>query len=439
MKFSIHILSVMSILLLVSACEIEGVESDNTPRQDFNGQNYVLACEDASNSDITRFFCFEMSEVIGNTQPYELLSENSLFTNSDPSTSAGHHQIGSTFFAMAKDKKGKSSTPGVYRLTLNRSNRVIINQSLNLRMNNLFPSRKLCIVNKELGFFYNEGLMPHSIYSFNPGEMTVGRAIDLKEAIEAYRPGVTWFDESRNNMVRTGSLSLDEKEGKLYVSIAFLQTAAFNIIADDETDFHLAVVDIATGKVDKIITYPETRTVGFFVSENNPTSKDRQGNLYFCSWGWNQYGKSTPSKIFRIKAGETDFDTNWEFNIDNVFGQGRIAQSMISYNNKIYLHVSKNKYGFEDDDSGKSSKIELDYYEFDPADMSYRKLDIPTSNPSSRMNVFSIIDDKLYVCVANSANGKFNGIYSVDADGKVNQEIAVLNKYRPVRLYQLNN
>ncbi len=422
----------------IQSCEVENLENDNTPRLDFTFNNYVLAVEEASNSDITRFFTFEMNEVKNNTEPYELLSEESLFTNSDPSTSAGYQSIGKYFFAMAKDKKGMSSTPGIYRLSLNMSNRVFINESLNLRKNNLFPSRKLCIVDRNLGFYYNEGLSPQSIYMFNPYTMNTTGSIDLKEAIMNFRPDAKWLDESGNNMVRTGSLVLDEKEGKLYVSVVFLETVGFNIIADSETNFYLAVIDIETKQVEKIISYPNTRTVGFFVSENNPTAKTESGDMYLCSWGWNQFGTPTESKIFRIERGETDFDKTWEFNVDKYFGKGRIAQSIISYNNKIYLHISTIKYTFSDSDS-EGSKIEMEYYELNPQDMSIRKLDIPASNPSARMNVFSIADDKLYICVPNSSTGKINGIYSINRDGTIAKEILLQNKYRPVRLYKLTN
>lgn len=438
MKSLKHLYFAIAGLLLMQSCEIENLENENVSREDFTFNNYVLATEEASNSDITRFFTFEMEKVVGNTEPYELLSETALFTNSDPSTSAGHHSVGNYFFALAKDKKGMSSTPGIYRLSINRNDRIFINESLNLRKNNLFPSRKLCIADRHLGFYYNEGLSPQSIYKFDPYTMLTTGSIDLKEAIINFRPNANWLDESGNNMIRTGSLVLAEKEGKLYVSVVFLETVGFNIIADSETNFHLAVIDIASEKVEKIISYPNTRTVGFFVSENNPTTIDERGDMYLCSWGWNQFGTPTESKVFRIQKGETDFDKTWEFNIDKHFGKERIAQSIISYNNKIYLHISTIKYMFSDSDS-EGSKIEMEYYELNPQDMSVHKLDIPSSNPSARMNVFSVIDNKLYICVPNRSTDKFNGIYSMDRKGKLVKEISIQNKYRPGRLYKLTN
>src|SRR5690606_20480427 len=132
--------------------------------------------------------------------------------------------------------------------------------------------------------------------------------IDLKPLITAFRPGVKWVDESGNNLVRTGSLVLDYKEGKLYVSVVFLEKAAFNLIAENEQHFYLAVIDVFTQKAEKIISFNGIKTVGFFVSENKASSVD-QNTMYLCSWGWNQLNTGNPSKIIRIKPGETEFDT----------------------------------------------------------------------------------------------------------------------------------
>jgi len=62
-----------------------------------------------------------------------------------------------------------------------------------------------------------------------------------------------------------------------------LEATSFNLIAN----FYLAVIDIASNQVKKIITYEGAKTVGFFVSENCSVDLDKENdNLYFCSWGW---------------------------------------------------------------------------------------------------------------------------------------------------------
>ena len=68
--------------------------------------------------------------------------------------------------------------------------------------------------------------------------------------------------------------------------------------------------------------------------------------------------------------------------------------------------------------------IKMYFYEFDPATPNeYRKLAIPSSNPSPRINVFNIIDDKLFIAVANAQSDKTNGLYSIDRDGELKKEM----------------
>lgn len=424
-----------------SGCTLDNLEDDNNfPKTDFSYFNYVLATEDAVTPDITRFFSFSYGE-INPEQSYDLIASGQVFVNSDPSTSSGHHSFKNFIFSMAKDKNGYSSTPGIYRLTLNTENRSFIDSEIYIGKNNLFPSRKLSIVNQHTAFFYNEDLGQQTIQQFDPTTMIIKESLDLRPYIEAFRPEAEFQDVYGNNLVRTGSLVLDHKDNKLYVSIVFLEQANFNLISEDEQNFYLAVIDIPTFSFEKIIQYNGAKTVGFFVSENNPTTKDEDGNLYFCSWGWNQFYSHNPSKVFRIKKDETEFDQDWLIDIETLFGPGRIAQSIISYNNKIYLHISEEAYTFDtSEETGTQTGLKMHYYEFDPNQPNeYRLLDIPASNPASRINVFSIVDDKLFMAVPNSVAGNFNGLYSIDRNGEIKKEISIENKYRPTRLYKLGD
>lgn len=423
--------------LLSPACIVENMEDQvDIPKTDYSRFNYVLAAEDASTEDITIFFTFNLDEV-NPEKMYDLIGSTDIFVNSNPSVSSGYYALNQYFFSLAKDKKGYSSTPGLYRLTLNKDNRVFIEQNLSISKNNLFPARQLIIVNPHLGYFYDEGKEAYKIQMFDPSRMVLLGSVDLQPLIESFRPDAEWADETGNNLVRTGSLVLDHKQGELYVSIVFLEAAGFNLIADEETRFYLAVIDMQSSTAEKIIAYEGAKTVGFFVSENKATTVDEDGNMYFCSWGWNQFNEHTPSKIFRIRKSETEFDTDWVIEIEKLFGPKRIAQSIISYNNRIYLHISNNPYTFSDDSP---AEVEMYYYEFDPAvPDAAKKLDIPASNSSPRMNVFSIADDKLFIAVPNMEKGKFNGLYSLSRDGALKKELTIDNKYRPTRLYKLQN
>lgn len=432
-------IKLLFLCILLTGCSLENIEDDNNnPKTDYSTYNYVLATEDASTANITRFFSFNLSE-IDRDKNYDLIQDNTVFTNSDPSTSSGHHFLKEHIFSMAKDKNGFSSTPGIFKLTLNTANRLFIQDEIHIGKESLFPSRKLAFANENLAFFYNEGVGPQLIQKFNPTTMELMETLDLHDAIQSFRPDAQFVDDAGNNLIRTGSLVMDVKEDKLYVSIVFLEEAAFNLISDAETNFYLAVIDIPTFSLDKIISYPFAKTVGFYVSENNPTTKDEAGNLYFCSWGWNQFNAHTPSKVFRIKKDETEFDTEWMIDIEALFGKDRIAQSIISYNNKIYLHISDEPYLFaSSEDVSTKNGLKMYFYEFDPANPNeYRKLDIPATNPSSRVNLFTIVDDKLFIAAPNAIEGNFNGLYSLDREGILKKELQIQNKYRPTRFYKL--
>src|SRR5690625_7829314 len=106
------------ILLFFFSCTVENIdEIGSNPKTDFSDYNYVLATEDASDVDITTFFSFNLDE-IDPDYSYDLIGE-SMFVNSNPSTSSGHLSFDKYIFSQAKDKKGFSSSPGLYRLTLN--------------------------------------------------------------------------------------------------------------------------------------------------------------------------------------------------------------------------------------------------------------------------------------------------------------------------------
>ena len=442
MKFANNFTILAFLLLLgVVGCQVNNLDDENkNPKTDYSSFNYVLATEDASTADITRFFSFNLG-ALNSDNKYDLIQDNQIFVNSDPSTSSGHQTFNNYIFSMAKDKRGYSSTPGLFRLTLNTSNQVFIDSEIYIGKDNLFPSRKLALVNEHLGFYYNEDIGGQTIQSFDPLTMQLKEKLDLRPFIEDFRPDAEFEDEYGNNLIRTGSLVMDFKDDKLFVSVVFLEEAGFNLISEDEENFYLAVIDIPSFSFEKIIQYQGAQTVGFFVSENNPTTKDEAGNLYLCSWGWNQFNAHKPSKIFRIKAGETDFDPNWEIDIEALFGQGRIAQSIASYNNKLYLHISDDPYLFDSSEEVETRNgLKLSYYEFETTNPhNFSKLDIPTSNPASRMNVFNIVDDKLFMVVPNAISPNFNGVYSIDRSGNLKIEMQMSNKYRPTRFYKLKD
>src|SRR5699024_5986395 len=127
-------------VFLITSCTVDndnGINED--PKTDFSRNNYVMATEDASEVDITSFFTFNLDEIDPDIS-YDLIGEKGLFINSNPSTSSGHLSFGRYVFSQAKDKKGFSSSPGLYRMTLNRDDRMYVDVELNVSQANLFPA-----------------------------------------------------------------------------------------------------------------------------------------------------------------------------------------------------------------------------------------------------------------------------------------------------------
>ena len=105
------------------------------------------------------------------------------------------------------------------------------------------------------------------------------------------------------------------------------------------------------------------------------------------------------------------------------------------------MHISDEPYLFDSSEEVETRNgLKLSYYEFETTNpQNFSKLDIPTSNPASRMNVFNIVDDKLFMVVPNAISPNFNGVYSIDRSGNLKVEMQMSNKYRPTRFYKLKD
>src|SRR5690606_37848350 len=87
-------------------------------------------------------------------------------------------------------------------------------------------------------------------------------------------------------------------------------------------DIHVAVIDLASNSYEKSITYPQTGGIAY-INDNEMYSRDENGDLYIVTQGRSALGGK--SKIIRIKASETDFDKNWEINMDDITEGGKFV------------------------------------------------------------------------------------------------------------------
>lgn len=154
------------------------------------------------------------------------------------------------------------------------------------------------IVDDQTGFYTDavRGLL--KIQKFNPATMQRTGEIDLSSLKK---------DGIQYQVV--GKHILAVKEGKLYAGITYGTTNGQGW-GDDVVEYvEIAVVDIATGNLDKTIKYDGLKSLGYGAGANKMWTVADDGALYFCSTGISS--GFTSSAVIRIKKGETDFDRSW--------------------------------------------------------------------------------------------------------------------------------
>jgi hypothetical protein len=105
-------------------------------------------------------------------------------------------------------------------------------------------------------------------------------------------------------------LGMKARDGKLFMGV-FYEGAGFVEKFNDTA--YVAVIDLATSKVEKLIK--DHRTGSVFDAYNS-FAIDKNGDIYVAGLGYT----NRPSGILRIKKGQTDFDGSYFFDLDAATG-----------------------------------------------------------------------------------------------------------------------
>lgn len=148
---------------------------------------------------------------------------------------------------------------------------------------------------------------------FNPTDLSRKGEIDLsKYAISDNNP------DPGCNVLR---------DGKLFVALNQLNSPHTSVPG---TEAQVAVIDIATKKVEKVIKDERTRVVGLF--RHSKVIKDEKGDIYFYSQGVEGM-KPLKDGFLRIKKGSTEWDKEYYFKLSdntiNIEGKGQLSVSWI--------------------------------------------------------------------------------------------------------------
>ncbi|HEX6427356.1 MAG TPA: hypothetical protein VF008_06700 [Niastella sp.] len=121
-----------------------------------------------------------------------------------------------------------------------------------------------------------------------------------------------------STLLKTGAastyyLGMKARSGKLFMGVHYFNSS-FSPLYDSA---YVAVIDMATNKVDKLIS--DGRTCAIFQSGSsvNGFELDANGDIYIEALG----SANVPSGILRIKSGETNFDPTYFFDLKAVTGK----------------------------------------------------------------------------------------------------------------------
>ncbi|GAA3976327.1 hypothetical protein [Hymenobacter antarcticus] len=137
------------------------------------------------------------------------------------------------------------------------------------------------------------------LVKFNPTTFVTTGEVDLTRL---QKPGA-------RRVYYLGSMVRDTK---LFWGV-YYETPSFASLTDSA---HVAVIDLPTGRLEKVIADPRTGTV-FSSGAISCFSKDANGDIYVQGDGTSR----VPSGVLRIKAGETRFDPAYFFDLKAATGK----------------------------------------------------------------------------------------------------------------------
>jgi len=139
---------------------------------------------------------------------------------------------------------------------------------------------------------------------FNPSSMRITDEVSLT-AVTSRFPEAT----------RTYYPDMLERDGKLYMGVHYEN----NFVPVNDSAY-VAIIDLGTNEVEKILSDGRTGMIFGGQDSNSGMALDANGDIYVQALGTTNAGGSSPSGILRINNGETKFDQNYFFNLEEAVG-----------------------------------------------------------------------------------------------------------------------
>ena len=214
------------------------------------------------------------------------------------------------------------------------------------------------------------------------------------------------------------------RDGKMFVALN--QFVDFqNMIAGPRGS--VAIIDIKTDKVEKVIYEDKTAAVGFMDDMNNSSAfVDEKGDIYFYSNASYCFIEGYQEGFVRIKKGETEFDKDWVFRLHDAAYDGKKTNENNLMSGGVYLGGGK-FFGFfgNFEDPTNFNNYEWQFVVIDIYNKTIEKVkDISPTIPWFAPSIHLDTDGKSVL--VGHADKKGGAIYRYEiASGKVTKEMDV--------------
>lgn len=272
--------------------------------------------------------------------PFEDLPSGEVDINSKLSSSfqlADTRFAGNSFGGAVYAPANTFGDPGVQKFTLDADGRFV--EAGFIPMGNVSNGSGTTygFATETKGYYTNHEQNPKGIQIFNTVSMTKTGEIDCSAEMDAIVAAMDPSDADRVVSFGIGGFML-ERDGKFFTQVFFADAENNEVV--DKT--FVAVVDVATDTLDKIIEWPDFIRAGYYSCINcNYATIGDDNAIYLSSFIGNFIDPEGPNfRTIRILSGETEFDDEWDLDGNRDFTTGEnFALGGPVLNGKMYVKM----------------------------------------------------------------------------------------------------
>lgn len=239
---------------------------------------------------------------------------------------------------------------------------------------------------------------------FDPSTMRITDEIDLSDVTSRVA-----------DITRTYYLDMVERDDKLFMGVHYE-----NNFSPANDSAYVAVIDLTTSAVEKVIADGRTGMVFGGQASNAGLIKDDNGDIYVQALGTLSNGEGVPSGILRISEGSTNFDEDYFFDLVEATGNISIG---------IYHTTSGRTFTAKVEDETDfweylTGEPQFTYYEIDlSTTTSLGAVEgLPTTYGSRRMIIHELEDQNLLFTTATNDE---NAVYQFDITTNTSSKLFV--------------